>query len=424
MFRSFFLLLLVASQVWGQSPPNIVLIMADDLGYEVLGSNGGTSYKTPHLDQLANRGVRFTHAYAMPLCTPSRVQIMTGKYNFRNYERFGCLNPKEKTFANLLRDAGYQTAIAGKWQLEGGKDAPDHFGFDQYCLWQIQTGDFWYRYKNPVVYQNGVLLENRPGNYGPKVFTEFILDFMQEATEKASPFLVYYPMCLVHDPFQPPPNHEAFASYEIEGLNDTTYFRDMVAFMDQQVGHIVAQLEALGIQDNTLLLFTGDNGTDQDVVSWMGNRKVAGMKGLPVDAGTHVPLIAQWAGRPGQGQVVRDLIDFTDILPTLLEAAQVEKPTDFLVDGRSFLPQILGERGHPREWIFCDYNSGKPQFPIVRYAQDHQYKLYSDGSFYHFTKDREEQHPLQIAGLSGEEKKHYQSLKATLAQYESQIAHP
>ena len=247
---------------------------------------------------------------------------------------------------------------------------------------------------------------------------------MQKATEKASPFLVYYPMCLVHDPFQPPPNHEAFASYEIEGLNDTTYFRDMVAFMDQQVGHIVAQLEALGIQDNTLHLFTGDNGTDQDVVSWMGNRKVAGMKGLPVDAGTHVPLIAQWAGQPGQGQVVRDLIDFTDILPTLLEAAQVEKPTDFLVDGRSFLPQILGERGHPREGIFCDYNPGKPQFPIVRYAQDHQYKLYSDGSFYHFTKDREEHHPLQITGLSGEEKKHYQRLKATLAQYESQIAHP
>lgn len=398
--------------------------MADDLGYEVLESNGGTSYTTPHLNQLAEKGVRFTHAYAMPLCTPSRVQIMTGKYNFRNYERFGYLNPKEITFANLLSESGYQTAIAGKWQLGGGEEAPGHFGFDQYCLWQIQSGDFWYRYKNPIVYQNGARRKDTQGGYGPEVFTEFILDFMQQAAEKESPFLVYYPMCLVHDPFQPTPDQEAFKTYEIEGLNDTTYFRNMVSFMDRQVGRIVDQLETLGIQDNTLIIFTGDNGTDQNVVSWMGARRVPGMKGLPVDAGTHVPLITYWGNQPEQGRVVDDLIDFTDVLPTLLEAAQIEKPTDFLTDGRSFLPQITGKEGTPREWIYCDYNSGKSQFPVVNYAQDHQYKLYGDGEFYHFTQDLPEQNPLNLENLSTKETTHYQKLKSVVREYESQKAHP
>ena len=99
--------------------PNIVLIMADDMGYECLGSYGSAVYNTPNLDKLAAQGVRFTHCYAQPLCTPSRVQLMTGKYNFRNYEEFGYLNPKEKTFGNLLKEAGYRTCIAGKWQLNG-----------------------------------------------------------------------------------------------------------------------------------------------------------------------------------------------------------------------------------------------------------------------------------------------------------------
>nr|WKN34745.1 sulfatase-like hydrolase/transferase [Tunicatimonas sp. TK19036] len=424
IFRAFLLLMLALTPSWGQNTPNIILIMADDMGYEVLGSSGGTSYATPHLDQLASQGVRFTHAYAMPLCTPSRVQIMTGKYNFRNYERFGYLNPKERTFANLLQDTGYQTAIAGKWQLEGGEEAPAHFGFDKYCLWQIRSGDFWYRYKNPVIYQNGEKRKDTQGGYGPEVFTEFILNFMQQAAEEEDPFLVYYPMCLVHDPFQPTPNQDAFETYEIEGLNDTTYFRDMVSFMDQQVGRIAKQVETLGIQDNTLILFTGDNGTDRDVVSWMGSRRVPGMKGLPVDAGTHVPLIAHWAGQPGQGRVVDDLIDFTDVLPTLLEAAQVEKPADFVTDGRSFLPQITDQKGSPREWIYCDYNSGKSQFPVVHYAQDHQYKLYGDSTFYHFAQDLNEQHPLNLENLSQKEMKHYQKLKSVIKEYESQKAHP
>ena len=129
--------------------PNIILIMADDLGYETLGVNGSTSYQTPNLDALAEGGMRFTHAYATPLCTPSRVQLMTGKYNFRNYIGFGLLNPAERTFGHLLQDAGYRTAVVGKWQLYGNArqqelaggrtgSLPQQAGFDEHSLWQVE----------------------------------------------------------------------------------------------------------------------------------------------------------------------------------------------------------------------------------------------------------------------------------------------
>ncbi|MEN8151305.1 MAG: sulfatase-like hydrolase/transferase, partial [Planctomycetota bacterium] len=151
-------------------PPNIVLIMADDLGYETIGANGGTSWKTPCLDAVAAEGIRFTHAYATPLCTPSRVQIMTGKYNFRNYIGFGLLDPAERTFAHLLRDAGYRTAITGKWQLYGnahqrklagrGGSRPEQAGFDEHLLWQVD--DFGPRFSNPRLTRDGAPARDYP----------------------------------------------------------------------------------------------------------------------------------------------------------------------------------------------------------------------------------------------------------------------
>src|SRR5262245_37095378 len=121
----------------GATRPNVILIMGDDLGYETIGANGGTSYKTPTLDKLAATGTRFEHCYVQPLCTPTRVQLMTGMYNIRNYSRFGFLEPDVTTFGNLFQKAGYATCIAGKWQLSHGFEGPKKFGFDEYCLWQL-----------------------------------------------------------------------------------------------------------------------------------------------------------------------------------------------------------------------------------------------------------------------------------------------
>src|SRR3954451_2065621 len=141
--------------------------MADDLGYECIGADGGTSYKTPQIDKLARSGIRFEHGYAQPLCTPTRAQIMTGQSNVRNYVRFGYLPPDQTTFANRLRDAGYRTAIAGKWQLGNGLDGPRRFGFDEHCLWQLSRRPP--RYANPGLEINGVERDFSKGEYGPDI---------------------------------------------------------------------------------------------------------------------------------------------------------------------------------------------------------------------------------------------------------------
>lgn len=133
--------------------PNVILILADDLGYETIGANGGTSYQTPVLDKLAATGVRFEHCYVQPLCTPTRMQLMTGIYNVRNYVTFGQMDPQSVTFGNLFKRAGYATCITGKWQLGRELELPKKFGFDEHCLWQHTRRPP--RYANPGLEING-----------------------------------------------------------------------------------------------------------------------------------------------------------------------------------------------------------------------------------------------------------------------------
>ena len=187
--------------------PNVLLIMVDDMGAECLSCYGGREYATPNLDALAASGAKFTHCYSTPLCTPSRVQIMTGKYNFRNYVQFGYLPPKETNFAHLFRAAGYRTCVAGKWQLSGErgepreKSNPADWGFDEYCLWQLD--DRQSRYWDPLLEQDGKIL--RPGKdaYGPDLISDYLIDFV--GRNKDRPFFAYYPMILTHGPFEPTP---------------------------------------------------------------------------------------------------------------------------------------------------------------------------------------------------------------------------
>lgn len=195
--------------------PNIILILADDQGYETIAANGGTSYKTPNIDRLAASGMRFENAYAHPLCTPSRVALMTGQYNFRNYTSFGELRLSEKTFGAMLRDAGYKTCIVGKWQLsERDFQAPFHFGFEEYLLWHFgmrvngvpTPGSQGSRYWDPVFYHNGKLPPDVKGKFGPDVMADFVEDYIQK--HQAEPFFLYYPLALPHDPWIEPPGYQ------------------------------------------------------------------------------------------------------------------------------------------------------------------------------------------------------------------------
>lgn len=400
---SFYLSGMTCKRIPIADKPNIILIMADDFGYECLGCNGSTSYKTPVLDDLARTGVRFQHCYAMPLCTPSRVQIMTGKYNFRNYTEFGSLKPGEKTFAHHLKDAGYTTCVAGKWQLAGHYNGsnykgvgtqPEKAGFDEHCLWQVtKLGN---RYWDPVIQQNGTMREDLQDMYGPDICTNYIIDFIER--NKSKPFFVYYPMILTHAPFVQTPDSRDRTGDRTQ--RDRAFFPDMVAYADKIVGRIMKVLDEMGLRKETLLLFTGDNGSPRGIISRMGQRIINGGKGNTTDAGTHVPLIANWKGTIPAGQTCGDLVDFTDFLPTLSQISGTELPPDSVFDGRSFAPKLLGKKGNPREWIFCHYDPQWGEWKRKRYAQTKKWKLYDDGQIFDIQSDPDELHPLSLGELS------------------------
>jgi len=404
--------------------PNIILIMADDLGFETLGSYGGVSYKTPNLDRMAQTGIRFDHCYSQPLCTPSRVQIMTGIYNVRNYVKFGHLDRGQRTFANLLKKNGYLTCIAGKWQLGKEVDSPRHFGFDQSCLWQHTRGarnkkKLDSRYQNPQFEINGEEYDFSNGEYGPDIASNFICKFMEK--NRKHPFIVYYPMILTHCPFTPTPDSKEWnpksrgsRTYKGKGV----FFADMVAYMDKIVGKIISKLEELGLRKNTLVLFTGDNGTDKPIVSRMKNgSEVVGGKKLMTDGGTHVPLIASWPGIIQSGLVSSDLIDFSDFLPTICQASGTAVPEKFGIDGRSFLPQLMGKKGHPRDWIYCWFSRNGIENKAKIFVRNKKFKLYGRGDFFDLTMDSKEKSSLDVEQLSKEARLSHNLLSKALARF-------
>ncbi|MCA9266303.1 MAG: sulfatase-like hydrolase/transferase [Planctomycetales bacterium] len=383
--------------------PNIVLIMADDMGYECLGANGSTFYSTPNLDRLAASGIRFEHAYSQPICTPSRVQIMTGRYNARNYVRFGLLDRREVTFGNVLKDAGYATCVVGKWQLQGGFDGPRHFGFDEYCLWQLTRRPT--RYPNPGLEINGKEVDFTDGKYGPDIVSDYLIDFIRR--HKEGPFFAYYPMILPHWPFQPTPDSADWDPMETDEWPkprwSRRHFRDMVGYADKMVGKVVDALDALGIRENTLVVFTADNGTYFEITSPFQGRDYQGGKGTTLNAGTHVPMIASWPGKISPQSVSQQLVDFSDVLPTLADAGNGTLPTDRNLDGRSFLGHLRGHQETEREWVYCWYErNGKRDGNVRRYARDHQFKLYRAGSFFDLSTDDREEHALAVDVLAPE----------------------
>ena len=263
-------------------------------------------------------------------------------------------------------------------------DSPQHFGFEQSCLWQhTRSGrstesdkNIDRRFVNPLLEINGKEKDYINGEYGPQVCTDFICDFIDENREK--PFLVYYPMILTHCPFDPTPDS---TDWDPKRLGSTTYkgdrndpqrhFRDMVAYADKVVGQIVAQLEKSGVRENTLLIFTGDNGTDKPIVTSWNGTKVAGGKGSMTDAGTRVPLIASWpAGIKQPERVVDDLVEFCDLMPTLCEVTGADLPPNYPGDGSSIVPVLQNNAGaRKKDWIYIWYRGQvmvrNNQYPLL-----------------------------------------------------------
>jgi arylsulfatase A len=377
-------------------PPNILLILADDVGREVLGCYGGTSYETPHLDRLAAQGMKFDRFFVCPVCHPSRTTLLTGRYpSSLGSPEWGTFPEPaaSSTVAQVLRNAGYTTAVAGKWQLALlGKDLdhPHRLGFDEYCLFGWHEGP---RYFQPLIWQNGERRENVSERFGPDVYAEFLIDFMER--NKDRPFFAFSSLALCHDvsdDFKPVPPHGPNGRY--------LTFAEMVAEMDRVVGRLLDAVERLGLEENTLVFFTTDNGSpvkskirhdgeefeyEQIVSEWKGSA-VPGAKGKLTDWGTCVPTFARWTGVIPQEATDDHLIDISDILPTFAELTGAALP-EVSLDGQSFAGLLTGQDYQPRQWVISE--TGPKHF-----VRTDKWKLLHDGTLFNLRADPGEERPI------------------------------
>ncbi|MEO1617560.1 MAG: sulfatase-like hydrolase/transferase [Planctomycetota bacterium] len=390
------------SKVAGAERPDILLILADDVGIEGLGCYGGVSYQTPNLDRMASRGVRFTRAYSQPLCTPTRIELMTGRDNHRNWKSFGILDPGATTFGHALKEAGYSTGIFGKWQLQS-YDPPDfpggakrrgtgmhpmNAGFDEYALFHaLETEDKGSRYANPTMLE-GVAgqpgkLQHYPGRYGADVWVEKILSFFDRHDD--SPRFVYYPMALPHWPFQPTPATPGFDA-TAEQPTDLSYAGDMIEYMDTAVGKLLSGLEERRLADDVIVIFYSDNGTHLDVTSALSDgRSIQGGKAMTTQTGIHVPLIVHCPQRYSP-RVSTEIVEASDFFPTLLELAGSAKTAPTNLDGVSFAEQLTGKSKAVRQAAFFWYDPrpgwDKDRFRRHVFALNKTHKFFRDGRLF------------------------------------------
>ncbi len=349
--------------------PNIVFILADDLGIGEVGCYGSDNNKTPVIDQLAKGGMQFKHGYTAPLCGPSRALILTGRYAFRtgavNQDRTGLMKPSDEIMLPaLLKPAGYVTSMIGKWgQLPLG---PADFGFDDYIKFK-GSGVYWSaeKKKAETYTVNGV---DKPlgDAYMPDLMHNHLVNFI--TANKDKPFYVYYSMSQVHAKLQPTPDSKP---------DNPDVYADNIVYMDKLVGKLMSLLEKLKLRENTLIVFMGDNGTANEAVprATIGGKPLSGKKGSMLECGSLVPFIANWPGVIAPNKVNNDLVDATDLLPTFVEVAGAKLPTDRVLDGRSFVPQLKGNKGNPREWIFTELGN-------KWYVRNANYKLTREGELF------------------------------------------
>ncbi|MBC8325322.1 MAG: sulfatase-like hydrolase/transferase [Verrucomicrobia subdivision 3 bacterium] len=392
--------------------------MADDVGCEPIGAYGGQRWKTPHIDALAKGGMRFDYCFSMPVCHPSRICLMTGKYPFRLKSGWGTFPKTEEknSIAQVLKRAGYSTAIAGKWQLclmKNDLNQPARMGFDAWSVFGWHEGA---RFHEPMVYENGRLRTDGKGKYGPELYVDFLGEFMENSAVAKKPFFAYYSMALAHDVTDDIPTQVPYAPGKDRWMN----YGEMIESMDAMVGKLVAKIDQLGLRNNTIILFTGDNGTArrsklrhiagrkyeyENVFSIRNGKRVPGGKGTLLDIGTNVPLIAHWRGHIQGGSVGHELVDFSDWLPTL--AAIAGGRIENKIDGVSFYSTLFSTRRHQARVVaFSESKGGRA------WVRTKQHKLYRNGNYYDVRADAMEKKPL--TKVTGHAAKDLQLLQAAL----------
>lgn len=335
----------------------------DDLGKEWISSYGAEDIETPEIDQLAEKGVKFTKAYSMPQCTPSRVALLTGQYpningwiNHYDVPRWGSyarFDPDQyPVFAKQMRDAGYRTCAAGKWQINDFRLEPEamqNAGFEEYFMWtggeggneEISSKRYW----DPYIHSKEGS-KTYTGQFGPDLFSDFIIRFMEE--NKDQPFLVYYPMVLTHGPFVHTP-------HEPDVVTKMDKHKAMVRYTDFIVGKIINSLEKLDLRNNTYVIFTTDNGTAPVIAGQRNGSYIIGGKTYLTENGINAPMIINHPGVVKEGKVSDVLVDFTDIFPTILELGGVESMvSEDEIQGKSLAPLLRSqEMKRDKDWIMA-----------------------------------------------------------------------
>ena len=368
--------------------PNILLIMADDLGAENLGCYGNSVYSTPNLDRMADEGARFENAFSTPVCSPTRAMILTGLHPNRSgfLERIDSpLDLKKnnrlpvhlKTIGHVFQSAGYVTAIAGKWHLGDFQRYPDQpvsHGFNEYCLW-VQNWDDERpsRYYGPHIWEDGEYIVHGEDVFGPDLYSDYLVEFMKRNRDR--PFLAYLPMNLIHSPLVSPPGLKKLAEskYPDDLGRKERVAGHMVTYMDGIIGKLLDTLKELDLEKNTLVVFTGDNGSTGSLVNRLGSFQLRGGKRSMNEAGTRVPLIMRWPEKIPAGQ--RDaFFSLMDMLPTLAAVGGI--PIEFDIDGMDLSHNLFGTPGKDREYFAMAFEGG------CYFVRDRRFRLHEDGRVY------------------------------------------
>jgi arylsulfatase A len=358
--------------------PNIVFILIDDMGVEMtnsygsegLVSSGTTPYLTPHIDAFSAQSMRFTHAFATPSCAPTRAQFLTGRYPFRTGVVYptltnGELRENELSLARVLQAEGYHTGVAGKWNLKFGKSAKHATNEDK----QLQTEhirlhgfDESFTFVGHTIDYGSASPET---SYVPYNTNQWVLDFLQANANQPVPFFLQYSLGLIHTPWDPTPLNPQ------GGTREENYLK-MIEYMDQLIGKVLQKIEALHIAETTLVIVAGDNGTHASITSRFNSIELRGQKLKLWDLGSWVPFMVRWPGVIEAGSDYSGLMDFSDVFPTLIEAAGGTIPEDRVIDGISFLPQLLGKTEPHRNVVYC-------QMKDRRFVRNNSHKLVVSG---------------------------------------------
>lgn len=337
--------------------PNILIIFTDDQGYSDLGCFGNKKNKTPRLDQLAKEGTRFTSFYAQPVCGPSRSALLTGRYPVRS-KGWG-MPASEITFAELMKPAGYQTVCIGKWDVSNRKEIiermPNAQGFDYYygTLGANDNGFIKFHENNRAVG------ETEDMSCTIRLYTDKAIDFLENRRDPNKPFVLYLAHTMLHTIID--------ASPEFKGKSAGGLYGDVVEELDHETGRLLDKLDALGLRDNTLVIYTTDNGPwcqskyyenkkghPEGSIFWGDPGPLRAGKGSAYEAGSRVPCIVRWPGKVPAGRTSDTLWATIDLMPTFTSLSGVKPPIDRVIDGIDQTALLLGQTEEGRETFIYD----------------------------------------------------------------------